>query len=177
MAEHWLPVVGYEGCYEVSDLGRVKSIQRWVSNGKGFRLIKEKEIAQSLAKNGYLQISLWKNNEGKTHDTHIVVARAFLGAPPIGHEVAHLDGIRTNAQLSNLAYKTHIANIEQMKEHGTYRCGAIHPSAKLTDQDVQDIHTLWNLGVNQYALAGEFKVSQSHISGIVTGKERVYVTY
>ena len=78
--EYWKPVVGYEGLYEVSNWGRIKSI----------RFGKERILKQHI-RCGYYIVSLWKNGKGKTYSVHRLVAEAFLEIP---EELRHLEGTR-----------------------------------------------------------------------------------
>ena len=78
--EYWKPVVGYEGLYEVSNWGRVKSI----------KFGKEIILTQHI-RCGYYIVSLWKNGKGKTYSVHRLVAEAFLEIP---EELRHLKGTR-----------------------------------------------------------------------------------
>ena len=104
MKEVWLPVKGYEGLYEVSDQGRVRSLDRVVPHRlKGKKTIPSKILKQGRASNGYWTVSLWQNNKGKTHCVHSLVANAFLGETDRWTVlVNHLDGDKTNNKLQNL---------------------------------------------------------------------------
>lgn len=168
--EKWLPVVGYEGCYEVSDQGRVKSVRRFVENGRGgWRLVSECIRKSQLNNMGYPLVKLNVGGKKSTHTVHKLVARAFLGECPKGHEIAHLDNTPKNPVLSNLKYVTPKINCSHKVLHGTQTRGSLHPLAKLTEMDVEDIHTLWNLGATQKRIAKEFQVSPSAISFICRG--------
>lgn len=105
MQEVWKPVVGYEGLYEVSNLGRVKSLPR---NGtiNQVRLLKQSENGV-----GYLRVDLSKGNKSKTHNIHFLVACAFIGVPEKGIVIDHINNNRTDNRLSNLQLITHRENI------------------------------------------------------------------
>jgi hypothetical protein len=113
--ERWLPVVGYEGLYEVSDFGRVRSLPR-PGTQRGGRILK-------LPPNsgGYPVVSLSRANRHVTRPVHVLVAAAFLGPRPNGMQVCHNDGHRTNAVLANLRYDTPGGNSQDMIRHGTSR--------------------------------------------------------
>ena len=103
--ERWLPVPGYEGRYDVSDLGRGRS---WVSPG---RRTQPRILKSSPTSAGYLAVSLTRGDGRKTTRTiHSLVAAAFLGPRPAGQEVRHLDGNPLNNTLGNLAYGTRSEN-------------------------------------------------------------------
>lgn len=139
--EEWRPVVGYEGLYEVSSLGQVRSLDRTVVLGntrKGVeRKLKGKIIKQHKDnKTGTWFVNL--NNYGLSRRTvHSLVARAFLGPTPEGKEICHGDGGRDNHAVSNLSFKTHKQNMNEDRERdNTLPRGERHPKAKLTEEDV-----------------------------------------
>lgn len=109
--EIWKDVAGYEGYYQVSNLGRVKSLFRMVEVNKGvFKLVPEKIIATHLDQ--YLTVCLMKRGDKKTHKVHKLVAIAFLDHIPNGREyvINHKDFNKQNNCLSNLEIITHRAN-------------------------------------------------------------------
>jgi hypothetical protein len=176
MLEQWKSVVGYEGHYEISDLGRVKSVSRWAWNGVGWHRLRERLRTQHINKHGYPAVNLCKNNKMKTFVVYQLVTRAFLGEPPPGFEVAHEDGVRTNSLLANLSYKTRVDNHADKKRHGTNSCGSKRYNAKLTETDVEDIHTLSTLGVRNFKLAEEFSVSPVVVCQILKHQKWKHVT-
>jgi hypothetical protein len=115
IAEHWLPVVGYEGLYAVSDWGRVRSFRR---SGRG-QLLKPHTIPGA----GYQRVTLSRpgepRRERKYATIHQLVMLTFVGPRPEGLEVCHWDGDPANNQLSNLRYGTRSANREDARRHGT----------------------------------------------------------
>lgn len=111
--ETWLPVVGWEGLYEVSDLGRVRRI--FLPPYEGYRVLR-------LHPDGYGYPSVGLSGRGKKArpKVHKLVAEAFLGPRPPGLEICHNDGDKTNAVPSNLRYDTRIANESDKRLHGTH---------------------------------------------------------
>lgn len=109
-AEHWRPVPGYEGRYEVSDQGRVRS---WVSRPAP-RLLSAIPLS-----NRYVSVALSRGGFTKQQLLHRVVLAAFVGPCPTGMETRHLDGNRTNNRLTNLAYGTPRENGLDRVRHGT----------------------------------------------------------
>ena len=97
--EEWKPVVGYEDFYEVSDLGRVKSLNYRNTGKEGFLKPTPAKIG------GYLQVGLCKNGNQETCRVHILVMRAFVGECPAGYEVDHYDWNPMNNMLENLSYQ------------------------------------------------------------------------
>ena len=116
MDEEWRPVVGWEGLYEVSSLGRVRGVTRKDSQGRTV-LGKLKGIAPSGT--GYPTVSLWRSGKDTTRTVHSLVAESFLGPRPEGFDVAHRDGTRTNNRVSNLRYLSRSENLREAVEHGT----------------------------------------------------------
>lgn len=109
MKEIWESVKGYEGLYEISDLGRVKRIYK---NGKT-RILKP-----SCNKQGYVQLALSKNNKLKTFKIHRLVAIAFIKNSSNKREVNHIDGNKKNNSLNNLEWVTSKENIEHAIKTG-----------------------------------------------------------
>lgn len=138
--EQWRPIAGYEGLYEVSSLGQVRSLDRVVVLGntrKGVeRKLKGKILKQHKDKTGTWYVNL--NNCGLSRTSvHSLVARAFLGPTPEGKEICHGEGGRDNHAVFNLSFKTHKQNMnEDRKRDNTLPQGARHPMAKLTEEDV-----------------------------------------
>jgi hypothetical protein len=117
--ETWLPVVGYEGRYEVSDHGRVRSLARVVPGGRGgLRPIPARVRVLMLDTHGYPFLQLWKENRHKNAKVHRLVLAAFVGPCPAGLEVRHLNGKPTDNRLGNLAYGTHSENEQDLIRHG-----------------------------------------------------------
>lgn len=117
-AETWLPVPGYEGRYEVSDAGRVRSLTRRDARGcaRPGRVLK----GSINSRRGHVSINLFQANSRERWMVHALVALAFLGPRPSGQEVCHGDGNPANNNLSNLRYDTHSANALDSVRHGTH---------------------------------------------------------
>jgi hypothetical protein len=117
--EQWLPVPGYEGLYAVSSMGRVFSYERVYPSGwrRGPRFLR----LATAARTGYLKVDL-NDGQGRrsTQTVHRLVARAFLGEPEPGQMVRHLNGVRTDNRLQNLAWGTATENAYDSIEHGTH---------------------------------------------------------
>lgn len=109
--ERWVAVEGYEGYYEVSDMGRVRSLDRYVSNGRGgTRLYKGRMLTPVRNNKGYLQVLLSKDGESKRFLLHRLVAAAFCERPEGCDIVNHKDNCPGNCEASNLEYTTHKGN-------------------------------------------------------------------
>lgn len=125
MAEDWMPIEGYEGRYEVSSQGRVKSLRR-LDDSAIPRAIRERILKPKVGSHGCETVSLHKGG-ATTFTVHSLVARAFLGDPGKGFEVCHIDGSRTNNTLENLRWDTRTGNNLDQVRHGT------HPHAFKTE--------------------------------------------
>lgn len=109
--ETWLDLPGFEGLYQVSDEGRVRSMERTVmrSNGAPQR-IKARQVKTRKGRDGYMRTSLCKQGKVFHFTVHRMVMSAFVGARPDGQHIAHRDGVRHNNRLSNLRYATPVEN-------------------------------------------------------------------
>lgn len=144
MSENWRPVPGYEGRYEVSDQGRVRSLDRYVrtvsrAGRESLRPVRGVLLRPVERYDGYLQVGLC----GENYLVHALVAKAFLPPPPPGlHYVCHRDGSRARNAVANLRYDTPKGNSADMAVHGTLRHGTANPAAKLTPGQVLEIRRL-----------------------------------
>ena len=112
--ERWLPVNGYEGFYEVSDLGGVRGRRRTGSKGG--------PLKPRSTRFGHLFVTLCAIDVGyepRQEYVHRLVAAAFIGPCPEDMEVRHLNGNPGDNRLANLAYGTHAENMQDMMQHGT----------------------------------------------------------
>lgn len=100
--ENWVPIDGYEGLYEVSDTGMVRSLKRATTSGR--------VLSQRVGTGGYLNVCLCKDNCKKTFVVHRLVARAFLDNPEGKPEVNHKNGIRADNRAENLEWVTRSEN-------------------------------------------------------------------
>lgn len=180
--ERWLPVVGYEGLYEVSDHGRVRSLDRVVErrSGRGPNVRFPQRYAgrmlrPGIASHGYPTVSL--NGRGKRRSAclHDLVLTAFVGPCPTGMECRHGDGVQTNPALSNLSWGTRKQNAEDRAAHGTQVVGERYPAAKLTATAAREILKQRGL-TSQADLANRFGVSPSTVQAVHDGRTWKHVT-
>jgi NUMOD4 motif/HNH endonuclease len=175
MSEVWKAIPGYEGFYEVSDAGNVRSIDReqlvLSRAGREYKRIQPgKVLRPCLNGTGYRSVYLWRITDGRRVAISNLVALAFLGPRPLHNEVCHNNGIKTDDRLSNLRYDSHAGNQADRVAHGTDIRGEKTPWAKLTEADVRYIRD--NPGnLNQPALAIVFDTTQSQISRIQLRKQ------
>lgn len=127
MSENWLPVVGYEGLYSVSDHGRVRSEERLVgARSNSFRRIPERILQATFNGAGYLHVGLHRDAARRSYRVHCLVMSAFVGPVPPGLEILHHDDIKTNNHLENLRYGTRSENLFDRVRNGR------HPAANRT---------------------------------------------
>lgn len=123
--EIWKPVTGYEGLYEVSNRGRIKSLARWSSmgrNDKRRKFKKEKILKLNPNPKGYLGIFLYKNSIRKRFRVHRLVLAAF-GTIPLTPDLEgnHKDFDKANNHINNLEAITGSENIEHYLRHDPYQ--------------------------------------------------------
>jgi len=132
--ERWLPVVGYEGWYDVSDHGRVRRMKQYTNTYVGKILATGKSFS-----GGYKLVRLSKNNDIISFAVHRLVAAAFIGTRPEGLEVNHIDGNKLNNCVENLEYVTGLYNQQHATIMGLKARGESHGKAKLTEKQVHEI--------------------------------------
>jgi len=154
--ENWKPVVGYEGLYEVSDIGNVFSI----TSGR-----QKKFSVHCLDSRPF--INLWKDNKQKIFRPHTLVLTAFVGPRPEGMECCHNDGNPWNNCIENLRWDTSKNNHADKVKHGTTNRGERCGTAKLTQAQVDLIRKDTRL---QRIIAAEYGVRDNTISRIKSGK-------
>lgn len=122
--EEWRPVVGYEGFYEVSSLGRVRSLDRMVYAGTGRKAdgpherLSKGRVLRLTTSDPYPKVGFKVNGAESRHYVHALVAAAFIGPRPANYDVCHNDGDRFNNAASNLRYDTRSENNRDIKRHG-----------------------------------------------------------
>lgn len=168
MSEVWKPVVGFEGLYEVSDQGRVRSLDRYVETRNRWGAMRRFQPGRVLKYRtdtaGYVIVALLRDGVLKSTSTHILVAAAFIGPRPEGMEVCHNDGSKTNSRVENLRYATASENAADKHKHGTAVFGELSPRAILTEHDIKEIRAAE--GVTLAALAAKYGCVFSNIAAI-----------
>lgn len=157
--EQWRPVVGYEGIYEVSSLGRVKRI-----------VPTERMKKPTKNSRGYLLVVLFKDSVGKMIYVHALVARAFIGSRPTpGHEVNHKNAIKTVNHADNLEYLTKKENMQHSVMMGCHEIGTRNHAAKLNPAKVRRIRKWLAKGRSMESIGKMFGVAGSTIREIKLG--------
>ena len=136
--EQWKDVVGYEGLYQVSDMGVVKRIAIGQGSVSG-RILKHRKRGEYK----HLGVVLYKNKKPKAFLIHRLVLVAFRGLCPNGMEARHLNGNGGDNRIDNLSWDTHSVNMQDRKSHGTTyngdQKGSSNPSAKINEKKVKMI--------------------------------------
>jgi hypothetical protein len=173
--ERWLAVPGFEGFYEVSSHGRVRSCERSNTHfnkrvGVMTRCRRAQIKSPSGGPNGYLSVRLYRDGRAHAFSVHALVCRAFLGERPSGQEVRHLDGERHNNRLDNLAYGTKAENAADRRAHGRQLSGRAHPWFKFSDDVVKAVRADRANGLFFYQIAERHGVSRSQVVNMCSGK-------
>lgn len=168
MEEIWKDIPGYEGRYQASNMGRIRSLDRKVrgvchfTGNEFYRNVKGQILRPGrYCKCGHVSVVLGHGAMGSP--VHQLVMRTFVGEPPEGMEVLHNNGDPTDNRLENLRYGTRTENILDVYGQGkVWR--------KLSIDDVQAIRFGFYCGISGVELSKMFGVSQSIISAIRKGR-------
>ncbi len=149
--EIWKNIPGYEGLYQVSNLGRVKSVERKAKIGNGkLRKVRERILSPGRVKeNGHLIVNLSKHGKTKMNLVHRLVLEAFDGAASEGMVCCHWDGVKDNNKLSNLRWDTIKGNSGDDLRNGVREKirGENHGNNKNSKEDVIEIRRLYDTGL------------------------------
>lgn len=167
--ERWLPVPGYEGRYEVSDHGRVRSLDTQSVNQFGATSTQPGKIrALWTDRRGYQHVTLYRDNAQKRHSVHVLMMLAFVGPRPEGMNVCHNNGNPSDNRLPNLRYDTQSSNQLDRVEHDTHVRGLRNPRNRHSENDIRTIRSLYATGKYSQREIGEmYGVRQAAISGVV----------
>lgn len=133
MEEEWRDIKGYEGLYQVSDLGRVRSLDRVVLRKDGFKqTFKGRLLKPSKGKRGYLYLNVNKHGKLKTYRVHQLVAMAFLDHVPCGMEIQvdHIKGLITDNRVENLQILTKAEHNEKTHKNASSKYKGVSWSKK-----------------------------------------------
>lgn len=162
--ETWKDIPGYEGLYQVSDFGNVKSLRG-----------KEKILKPSSNGKGYLTLILSKNNKRYYPYVHRLVGELFVENPDNKPEINHKDGNKANNHKDNLEWCTHLENIKHSCRTGLKvskgAVGERNCKAKLTEEIVVKIREMYSSDkISQKELSIIFNISRTTISSITLNK-------
>lgn len=161
--EKWRSVIGFEGLYEVSDMGRVRRVG--VQN-----------CLRPSATYGYLHVMLTNGAIRKQPRIHVLVCETFIGPRPSPrHQACHGDGNRSNNALSNLRWATVEENAADKRAHGTHLCGHDVAGAVLHEACIQPIRDLIRSHVPLAVIAQAFRCTPENLAHIRDGKTWAHI--
>ena len=171
--EEWRDIPSYEGLYRVSNLGRVKSLERFRKGKNGsLAAVKERILKPSINHRGYYQVQLWKQSIQKRYMVHRLVWEVFNGAITEGYEVNHINEVKSNNRLENLNLMTHKENINWGT--GIERCTKKRINGKKSKPVLQ--FTLDGILIKEYAsirqVERETGFANSNIVNCCNGKRK-----
>jgi len=138
----WRPIKGYEGRYEISEDGQVKSLPKI----KGFYIRGELILKTSLDKNGYVRVTLSdENGKSKTKKVHRLVAEAYIPNPNNLPEVNHCNGIKTDNSVNNLEWTTNVDNIRHAIKSGLRDYHYQSKKVVITDKETGETNTFQSM--------------------------------
>lgn len=167
--EEWRPVVGHEGWYEISSLGRARRVRRSAGARVGHLLKAHPN------RKGYLCVVLYVNGQHFCRRIPRLVAEAFLGPCPAGHEVNHRNGIKADNCAANLEWATKSHNRRHAILMGLVPVGERCYNAKLTEANVRVIRAMRG-HVTARELAHRFGVASTVILGVQTRRSWRHVS-
>ena len=140
--ENWKPIKDFEGYYEISSFGRVKSLNRVIETSNGInKKIKERILKSSKNSNGYLIVKLKKNNKPKIFKVHRLVAEAFIPNPEGKPYIDHINTIRTDNRVSNLRWVTQKENCNNELSKKNYsEAQKGHEVSEETKKKISEVH-------------------------------------
>jgi len=164
--EQWKPVPDYEGFYEVSDLGRVRSLPRPHTPNK--RSYEGRILSEKSRRGKYRAAHLCKPGE-KTFIAYVhhLVLLAFVGPRPTDAVACHNNGNRDDNRLANLRWDSLLGNARDAITHGVTRRGVRNPSAKLVEEDVVRIREMVLFGARRREVEAIFGICRSRADCIV----------
>lgn len=168
LQETWKDIPGYEGHYQASSHGRIRSLDKEVPCRTGTRVRKGRVLKPSLHHTGYTIYSV--GTKQKSVYGHKLVALAFLGEPKNGQVVCHFDGDKQNNNICNLRYDSCSGNEQDKRRHGTYQEGEGNPRASLSEEDVVTIRERRAKGEYCYIIGRDYGMQAGHISKICSGQ-------
>ena len=169
MDEIWKDVVGYEGLYKISNLGRVLYLKR---NNPNVKVKNYNRILNPfLNHDGYYTVNLLKDGKGKTGYIARLVAEAFIPNPNDLLEVNHKNLIKTNNFSNNLEWVTRQENMDHFYKYGKRKTRKNGSPQKLNKEDVKNIrNNYFELKISQKEISKNYKINQATISDIINNK-------
>lgn len=169
--ETWKDIPGFEGLYQASSLGEIKSVSRTRWNGRGYYITKEKILKSAFAGSKSkdvtrkkLMVILIKDGKRYNKLVHQLVALAYIGERPENMVVCHCDGNHTNNKPSNLRYDTQQQNVMDIYRHNGH-----FSKNKLTTDEVLQVRKMYSAGKTVDYIVSKFHVQKRAIERILDG--------
>lgn len=175
--EAWAPVPGFPG-YEASNFGRVRSVPRTIevkrAGGKYLRPLSGALLATQRGPKGYLHLALRASGKGRTFAVHQIIGMTFLGARPVGHEIAHWDGNKENNRVENLRYATSKENKQDAARLGAILRGESRTDTFFTSEQVA-LMKLQHADMNAGEIARYHSAKLATVHSILQGKRWAHI--
>lgn len=172
--EVWKDIKGWEGFYQISNLGRSRSLDRFVRYPAGAMRFYKGKMMKNTIRNGRYQIIMMSNSkvERKTAYVHVLVAKAFLDNNYLkkGLTVNHINGIKTDNRLENLELLTIGDNIRHAHLSGLISLGQERSCSKFRNKDIIKIRKMRDEGSTYREIANKYNVATNAIKQIVIRK-------
>ncbi|WP_286776576.1 MULTISPECIES: NUMOD4 motif-containing HNH endonuclease [unclassified Pseudomonas] len=178
MQEVWKAIPGYESYYEVSDRGRVRSLERRTTDRLGRPFVRYgKLLSLNTEAKGYKSIRLCVETKHRTFKVHRLVAYAFLPQPLDGQQINHINGIKDDNRPENLEWVTSEENMRHAFSSGLGRSslGENNVRAILCADDVRQVRLLSADGMTCAAISRHYRVSEATIRQILKGRNWSHV--
>ena len=187
MEEIWKDIKDYEGLYQISNFGRVKSLKRKVKNKNGYRIVEEKILKNLINDMGYYTVNLRKDNQNNIKLIHRLIAENYISNKNNYPIINHIDGNKLNNNIDNLEWCTYSHNIKEAFKLGlnkyTYKENFKHDYWK----NKKGKEHSKSKSINQYDVEGNFikewesltqasrelNINLIYISNVCRGKQRV----
>lgn len=151
MEEIWKDIEGYEGLYQVSNMGRIKSLERYKENHGKLQKVEEKIKTINIKNSGYQFVQLYKNNKYKNLMVHRLVAQAFIPNVDNKPQINHIDGNKLNNNVTNLEWCTNSENNKHAWNTGLKQC-----TEKLKEATRKTNREYKSKPINQLDLQGNY---------------------
>lgn len=163
----WKDIIGFEGKYQVSDNGEVKSLERHIENGSdGGMTLQERILKQTRMPNGYMQVALMNAGVKSVRYVHRLVAEAFLENTSNLPTVNHINGDKSDNRVCNLEYASYGTNNQHAYDTGLHGRGERHYGAKLRLPDVKMIREKGKYASYE-AIGNEYGVSKATVRDVL----------
>jgi len=172
--EEWCPIRGFEGYYEVSTYGSVRSVSRCVRSKRGSLIHLHGRLRCPTMYQGYYNVQLTKNCIRTRYKVHRLVGEAFHPNPLNKRTVNHINGNKRDNYYLNLEWSTDAENTAHAWNSGlcAHSYGDAHYLSKLTDNQVVEMRNMYNLGVSVQDICAAYNTPKTTVYHLVRGERR-----